>query len=139
MDQTDQKPDSPQAAQNDSGQNDSSQNDSAQNQRPQDDQQQNARQSEQGSSTETFRVSGDAVLAKVKEIVREGNVRRITLKNEQGRTLLEIPLTIGVVGVLLLPVWAALGAVAALVANLTITVERRGGGVSVDKNSEPTL
>lgn len=129
MDQSDQQPFNPQPSRDDSGQN----------QRPQDDQQQDARQSEQGSSTETFRVSGDAVLAKVKEIVREGNVRRITLKNEAGRTLLEIPLTIGVVGVLLLPVWAALGAVAALVANLTITVERRGGSVSVDKNSEPTL
>ncbi|MDZ7703465.1 MAG: DUF4342 domain-containing protein [Trueperaceae bacterium] len=125
MDQTDQKPFSPQPSRNDSGQN----------QHPQD----GSQQSESEPSTETFRVSGDAVLAKVKELVREGNIRRITLKNEAGRTLLEIPLTIGVVGVLLLPVWAAIGAVAALVANLTITVERHDGSVNVDKNGESTL
>jgi hypothetical protein len=73
---------------------------------------------------EEFRVKGDAVLAKIKEILHEGNVRRITIKNEEGNTLIEIPLTIGVVGVLLLPVWAAIGAIAALVANLTIVVEK---------------
>ncbi|QRN80117.1 MAG: DUF4342 domain-containing protein [Nocardiopsis sp. BM-2018] len=74
---------------------------------------------------EEFRVSGEAVLAKVKELVREGNVRRITIKNEEGRTLIEIPLTIGVIGTVLLPVWAAIGAIAALAANLTLAVERR--------------
>jgi hypothetical protein len=73
---------------------------------------------------EEFRVRGDAVLAKVKEILHEGNVRRITIKNEEGNTLIEIPLTIGVVGALLLPVWAAIGAIAALAANLTIVVEK---------------
>jgi hypothetical protein len=74
--------------------------------------------------SEEFRVSGEAVISKVKELVREGNVRRITIKNEEGRTLIEIPLTIGVIGTVLLPVWAAIGAVAALVANLTIGGER---------------
>ncbi len=74
--------------------------------------------------SEEFRVSGEAVLSKVKELVREGNVRRITIKNEEGRSLIEIPLTIGVIGTVLLPVWAAIGAIAALVANLTIAVER---------------
>jgi len=73
---------------------------------------------------EEFRVNGDAVIAKVKEIIRGGNARRITLKNEQGETLIEIPLTIGVVGAILLPVWAAIGAIAALAANLTIVVEK---------------
>src|SRR5512147_581446 len=73
---------------------------------------------------EEFRVKGDAVLAKIKEILHEGNVRRITIKNEEGNTLIEIPLTIGVVGVLFLPVWAAIGAIAALAANLTIVVEK---------------
>ena len=73
---------------------------------------------------EEFRVSGEAVVSKVKELVREGNVRRIAIKNDEGRTLVEIPLTIGVIGTVLLPVWAALGAMAALVANLTIAVER---------------
>ena len=61
---------------------------------------------------------------KVKELVHEGNIRRITIKNEEGKRLIEIPLTIGAVGVVLLPVWAALGAVAALVADCTIVVEK---------------
>jgi hypothetical protein len=73
---------------------------------------------------EEYRLTGDAVLGKVKEIVHAGNVRRITLKNEEGKTLIEIPLTVGVVGVVLLPVWAAIGAIAALAANLTIVVEK---------------
>ncbi len=79
-------------------------------------------------STEEFRVSGESVVAKVKELINEGNVRRIILKNEEGHTLIEVPLTAGVaVGVAaawLFPVWAAIGAVAALVAHLTIVVER---------------
>ncbi len=73
---------------------------------------------------EEFRVDGDRLVAKVKEIIHEGNVRRITIKNEKGVTLIEIPLTLGVVGAVLLPVWAALGALAALAANLTIVVEK---------------
>lgn len=75
--------------------------------------------------TEEFKVSGEAVVSKVKELVREGNIRRIIIKNEEGRTLIEIPLTIGVIGTVLLPVWAAIGAIAALAANLTLTVQRR--------------
>lgn len=74
--------------------------------------------------TEEFQVSGERVVTKVKELVREGNVRRITLKNDEGRTLIEIPLTIGVIGTVLLPVWAGIGAIAALVANLTLSVEK---------------
>ena len=73
---------------------------------------------------EEFRVSGEAVVAKVKELVRQGNVRRITIKNDEGKVLIEIPLTIGVIGTVLLPVWAAISAIAALVANLTISVEK---------------
>ena len=76
-------------------------------------------------TTEEYKLSGETVVAKVREIVREGNVRRITLKNDEGRTLIEIPLTIGVVGAVLLPVWAAIGAIAALAADLTLKVERR--------------
>jgi hypothetical protein len=78
------------------------------------------------SFTEEFKVSGEAVVSKIKELVREGNVRRIIIKNDEGNTLIEIPLTIGVIGTVLLPVWAAIGAIAALAANLTIAVERRG-------------
>ena len=78
--------------------------------------------------TEEFRVDGDRVVSKIKELVNEGNVRRIILKSEDGRTLVEVPLTIGVgvvgMSVLVAPVLAALGAIAALVAKVSIIVER---------------
>lgn len=74
---------------------------------------------------EEFRLSGEEVVAKVKELFHEGNVRRLILKDEKGITLIEIPLTVGVIGAVLLPVWAAIGAVAAMAANLTLVVERR--------------
>lgn len=74
--------------------------------------------------TQEFKVTGDAVVGKLKELLHEGNVRRITIKNEEGKTLIEIPLTLGVAGALLLPVWAAVGAIAALAANLTIVIEK---------------
>lgn len=79
---------------------------------------------EETTHTETFEVTGDDLVAKVKEIVHEGNVRRIIIKNEEGERLIEIPLTVGVVGALFLPALAAVGAVAALVAKCTIEVER---------------
>ena len=71
-----------------------------------------------------FSVTGDQVLVFLKKILHEGNIRRIVLRDESGKTLLEIPVTIGVVGVILLPVWAAIGAAAALVAKMTIVIER---------------
>ncbi len=73
---------------------------------------------------EEFTISGDQLVAKIKEIIHGGNVRRITIKNAEGETLIEVPLTLGVVGAVLLPVWAALGAIAALVAKLRIVVEK---------------
>ncbi len=73
---------------------------------------------------EEFRVAGDQLVKTVKELAHEGNVRRIIIKNEEGLTFLEIPLTVGVVGALLLPVWAALGALAALVSGFEIVVEK---------------
>jgi hypothetical protein len=73
---------------------------------------------------EEIKVAGTQVMATVRQLLREGNVRRLTLKNEQGQVVLEVPLTFGVVGALLLPVWAAIGAVAVLAANLTIVVEK---------------
>lgn len=74
--------------------------------------------------TEEFNVSGDKVISTIKDLLEEGNIRRVILKNEEGKTLIEIPLTLGVVGVVLLPVWAAIGAIAALAARMTIVVER---------------
>lgn len=73
---------------------------------------------------EEFEVKGDDLLGRIREIIAEGNVRRVTIKNAEGRTMLEIPLTIGVVGALIAPVAAAIGAVAALVTECTITVTR---------------
>jgi len=73
---------------------------------------------------EEFEVKGEDLLAKIKELVKEGNIRRITIKSEEGKTLIQIPLTLGVVGAVLLPVWAAVGAIAAVVTKATITIER---------------
>lgn len=73
---------------------------------------------------ERYRVAGEKLLSKVKELIREGNVRRITIKNDEDKTLIEIPLTFGVVGAALFPVWAAVGAIAALVTDCSIEVER---------------
>ena len=75
--------------------------------------------------TEEFHINGEDLLGKVRELLHEGNVRKIVLKSEEGQVLAEFPLTAGVVGALLLPMWAALGAIAALVAKMTIVVERR--------------
>ena len=79
------------------------------------------------SQSNQFHVSGDELLKKVKEIIHEGNVNRIIIKNEEGKTFLEIPVTIGLIGALLLPVFAAVGALAALVSNFTIEVIRKDG------------
>jgi hypothetical protein len=82
---------------------------------------------EQGKGpTEEFKVKGEALLTKVREIVHEGNARRIIIKDGEGKTLIEVPLTVGVVGVLVAPVAAAIGAIAALATNYSIQVEREG-------------
>lgn len=75
--------------------------------------------------TEEFKLDGEELLAKVKEFIHEGNIRRITIKNVKGKTVLEIPLTIGAVGAVLLPSLAAVGAVAALLTKCTIVVEKK--------------
>lgn len=74
--------------------------------------------------TEEFKVDGEKLIAKIKEIIHEGNIRRIIIKDKDGKTVMEIPLTFGVVGVLLAPTLAAIGAVAALVTEATIVVEK---------------
>lgn len=80
--------------------------------------------SEEKTHYEEFRVEGDKLVAKVKELFHEGNIRRVIIKNDKGNTVMEIPLTIGVVGAILLPVLVAVGAIAALAANYTLLVER---------------
>ena len=76
-------------------------------------------------TTEEFSVNGEELLAKVKALINEGNVRRIIIKDAGGKTLIELPVTIGVVGAILAPMLAAVGAIAALVTKCTIVVERR--------------
>ncbi|HHN48736.1 MAG TPA: DUF4342 domain-containing protein [Bacteroidales bacterium] len=75
-----------------------------------------------------FRVKGEELLQKIKQLIHEGNVSRIIIKDESGQTYLEIPVTIGVVGAIFAPVLAAVGALAALVANFKVEVIRREPG-----------
>lgn len=74
--------------------------------------------------TEEFRVNGEELLSKIKQLIHEGNIRRIIIKDKDGKTLIEFPLTIGVVGLVLVPTLAAVGAIAALVTEATIVVEK---------------
>ena len=76
---------------------------------------------------EEIKVTGGNLKAKLKEILHEGNVRRIVIRNPQGRTLLDLPLTAGVAGAALLPFWAAIGTIAALASDYTVGVERDPG------------
>lgn len=76
------------------------------------------------NTQEEFKVKGEDVVKLVKRLINEGNVRRIIIKNKDGKSLVEIPLTIGVVGAAIAPVLAAVGAIAALVTDCTIAVER---------------
>ena len=79
---------------------------------------------EEYTRTEEFEFSGDMLVAKIKELLHEGNIRRVIIKNEEGRTLIDIPLNVGVLGVLVAPQLAALGAIAALVTKGTVIVEK---------------
>lgn len=81
---------------------------------------------------EEFVISGEKLVSTVKKLVRQGNIRRVTIKNKEGKTLVEIPLTFGVVGAVLLPTLAAIGAIAALVTECTIVVEK------IEEADDPT-
>ena len=76
--------------------------------------------------TEEFHVNGDELLARIKQLVHEGNIRRVIIKDKDGKVLIEFPLTFGVVGVVLAPTLAAVGAIAALVTEATVVVEKNG-------------
>lgn len=73
---------------------------------------------------EEFSVSGEKLVATIREIVRQGNVRRIVIRNAKGITLMEIPLVLGIAGAVFVPVWAAIGALAALLVKFTLVIER---------------
>jgi Flp pilus assembly pilin Flp len=77
---------------------------------------------------ETFKLDRenvDRIIAKIDDLIHEGNLRRVLVKDQAGTTVIEVPLTVGLVGVALVPVWAAIGAIAALAADFTIQVERK--------------
>jgi DNA-binding Lrp family transcriptional regulator len=80
--------------------------------------------SEEKFHTEEFHINGEELLARVKKLVNEGNIRRILIKNKEGKTVLEIPMTFGVVGALIAPQLAAIGAIAALLTEATVVVEK---------------
>lgn len=86
-----------------------------------------------------FKVSGDELIKKIKQLIHEGNIRRIIIKDDEGNTFVEIPLTVGIIGTALVPVWAALGALAALVSNFTIEVIKKEeeSGASGNKTENP--
>ena len=83
--------------------------------------------SEKNTHTEEFEVNSEEILKTIKELVHEGNIRRVVIKNEDGRSLIDIPLSVGVVGALLAPQLAAVGAIAALISHATLVVERVEG------------
>ena len=83
--------------------------------------------SEEKVRTEEFRVNGEELLAKIQNLLNEGNIRRVIIKDREGQVLFEIPLTFGVVGVLIAPQLAAIGAIAALLSEATVVVEKTEG------------
>ena len=91
-------------------------------------------------TAEEFKISGDLLVAKIKELIAQGNVRRIIIKNEEGHTLIEIPMTVGVIGgvisAALFPVVAAVGVIGAMVAHLTVVIERIESGQSSDHDED---
>ena len=74
--------------------------------------------------TEEFKVNGEELLARIKQMIHEGNIRRVIIKDKDGKVLIEFPLTLGVVGLVLAPTLAAVGAIAALVGEATVVVEK---------------
>jgi len=83
---------------------------------------------------EEFRVKGEELVEKVKQLIHEGNVRRLIIKDEDGKVYLEIPVTFGLIGALIAPMLAAVAAVAAMVANLKIEVVRNDEPENPEKN-----
>jgi len=85
--------------------------------------------------TKVSRLRGEALVEKVKELIHEGNVRRLILKNDKGHTVMEIPVTAGVVAAIAAPVVTAIGAVTAIASEWTIEVDRRTGAAPEEPRS----
>ncbi len=98
------------------------------------------READEKVKVEEFKISGDVLVGKIKELLHQGNIRRIILKNESGQTLIEIPMTVGVIGsaigAALFPVIAAVGVIGAMVARLTVVIERIESGQSSQEEEE---
>lgn len=77
------------------------------------------------ANEDSFKVSGEELLKKIKELINEGNVREITIENKDGKIIMILPLTVGIIGAALLPPLAAVGAIAALLTECTIRVKRK--------------
>jgi Domain of unknown function (DUF4342) len=77
-----------------------------------------------GTVHEELKVAGEQLLKTIRDLIHEGRFRRIIIRNDQGHSLIEIPLTLGLVGAMLMPVWAAIGAMAAMASGFSIIVER---------------
>jgi len=86
-------------------------------------------------TTESFTLNGEGLLKRVKELFAEGNIRKITITDKSGKEIMSFPMTVGVVGALVAPVLAAVGALAALIGECSITVEREEE-VIIDPNDE---
>lgn len=86
---------------------------------------------------EEFKVKGQELLDKVKDIIHEGNIRRIIIKNDEGKTIMELPLTFGVIGAVFAPILAAVGAVATLAADYTIEVYKSEEEPEAKKDEQP--
>jgi hypothetical protein len=87
---------------------------------------------------EQFKVHGKDLGAKIKELIHEGNVRRIIIKDENGHTFMEIPLTVAAIGVVAAPILAAVATIAGMVANFTLVVERNPHGAAAPKPESPS-
>lgn len=86
--------------------------------------------------TEEFKISGSDVVSRIKELIKAGNIRKITIKDKNGKVFAEFPLTIGVVGTVILPVAAAISTIIALVADCTISVEKEAADKEVIETEE---
>jgi hypothetical protein len=86
---------------------------------------------------EEFKVKGQELLDKIKDVIHEGNIRRIIIKNDEGKTIMELPLTFGVIGAVFAPILAAVGAVAALAADYTIEVYKAEEEPEAKKDEQP--
>ena len=92
--------------------------------------------------TEEFKVGGNDIIKKIKELVNEGNIRKITIRDKEGKSIAEFPLTVGVVGTVIVPILAAIGTIVALVAECTISVEKEEHakpGTSESDNDEEEI